>query len=214
MSSLLPDCSIDIVAVIRYNNVEVNEMDINELLRQKNMTRYRLAKESGVPHSTLKDVCLGKARIENCSVGNVYKIAQTLGVSMESLVADAMEYRPGFETFKSNVCHLVKDMGDLEFIIETLESGEIRRLFDKKWYAECLYLLAMVDYLSRENGLPLCADYADIRGAKLCEIIYPAGVIALCSVSGNNEWKNRSRAEAIPEFMRHNIVEAEVRNIV
>jgi hypothetical protein len=129
-------------------------------------------------------------------------------------VAGATEYRPAFETFKSNICHLVKDMGDLDFLIDTLELGRIRELWNRKWYAESLYLLAMTDYLSRENGLPYCADYDDLRRAKLTEIIYPAGVLTLCAATGGDAWKKRSRAEAIPEFLRHNIVEAEIRNVL
>ena len=42
-------------------------------------------------------------------------------------------------------------MGDVDFIIHTLESNEIRVLFDRRWYPEALYLLAMIDYLSRIN---------------------------------------------------------------
>jgi transcriptional regulator with XRE-family HTH domain len=201
------------MAVFRYNRCEVIKMDLNELLRQKNMTRYRLGLESGVPHSTLKDICLGKTKLENCSVGNVYKIARALGVTMESLIADNCEVRPDFEVFKSNICHLVKEVGDLDFVIETLESGRIRELYRKKWFAESLYLLAMVDYLSRENDLPLCTDYNDLRNAKLKQTVYPSSIVALCAASGEEKWKAGSRENAIPEFMRHNIVEAEVRNI-
>jgi hypothetical protein len=68
-----------------------------------------------------------------------------------------MDYRAEFETFKSAICHKVKDMGDMDFIIEILESEEIRRLFQKGWYPESLYLLAMADYLCREN------DFARLR---------------------------------------------------
>jgi hypothetical protein len=162
----------------------------------------------------MADICRGKAKLENCSGETLYRIAATLGVTMESLVADSLEYRPGFETFKSNVCHEVRDKGDLDFIIDTLESGRIRRLYDRRWYAECLYLLAMVDYISSENGLPLCSDYSDLRRAKLQKTIYPAGILGVCAALNSDEPKNESLREAIPEFLRHNIVEAEVRNVV
>ena len=190
-------------------------MDINTLLKQKGMTKYRLAKISGVPQTTVLDICSGKARIENCSGGTIYKLATALDVSMESLVArgNEYEYRASFETFKSNVCHTVKDMGDFDFLIETLESGRIRELFQRGWYAESLYLLAMTDYLSRENGFPLCDEYGDIRSVKLQRTIFPAGILALCAAWGNDESKLESLREAIPEFLRHNIVEAEVRNV-
>jgi transcriptional regulator with XRE-family HTH domain len=188
-------------------------MDINALIAQRGVTRYKVAKQAGIPQTTMTDICSGKTKMENCSGETIYKLAKTLDVTMESLVADAMEYRPSFETFKSNTCHLVKDMGDLDFLIDTLESGKIRELYDKNWHAESLYLLAMVDYISRENGLPPCADYNDLRRAKLAKVIYPAGVLTLCAASGSDAWKERSRAEAIPEFMRFNIAEADVRNV-
>ena len=188
-------------------------MNINAILAQKDITKYRLAKLSGVPQTTVIDICSGKAKIENCSGETIYKLAKALGVSMESLVADNMEYRPSFETFKSNVCHSVKDKGDLDFLIDTLETDKIRTLYEKEWYAESLYLLAMADYLSRENGFPLCAEYDDLRRAKLQKTIFPAGVLAMCAAFKSDEPKTESLREAIPEFLRHNIVEAEVRNV-
>ena len=152
--------------------------------------------------------------IKNCSDKTIYKLAKMLGVSMESLVTDSMDYRPAFETFKSNVCHSFKDKGGLDYLINTLETDKIQPLYGKGWYAESLYLLAMVDYLSRENDLPLCADYSDIRAAKLAKTIYPAGILTLCAVQNNDAPKKKSRREAIPEFMRFNIVESEVRNVI
>jgi len=188
-------------------------MDINTLLAQKGMTKYKLAKISGVPQTTVTDICSGKAKIGNCSSATVYKLAQTFGVSMEQLIAGELEYRSSFETYKSNICHLVKDKGDLDFLIDTLESGRIRELYEKQWYAESLYLLAMVDYLSRENDLPLCVEYSDIRSMKLTRTIYPAGILTLCAAFKSDDPKTESLREAIPEFLRHNIVEAEVRNV-
>lgn len=188
-------------------------MTINELLEQKNMTKYRLSKSSGVPQTTIIDICSGKARIEKCSADTLYKLAKTLEVPMETLIENAMVYRPEFEVFKSNICHLVKDLGDLDFIIDTLEKNQIRKLYEKRWYPECLYLLAMVDYLSHENNLPLCRDYNDIRCTRLFEPVYPASIVAMSAAAKSDKPKRDSLSIAIPEFMRFNIVESEVRNV-
>jgi transcriptional regulator with XRE-family HTH domain len=188
-------------------------MLINELLAEKGMTRYRLAKDSGVPQTTVTDICSGNTKIENCTGGTLYRLAKTLNVTVEALLLDSMEHRPAFETFKSNVCHCVKDRGDMDFIIETLQSDEIPRLWDRKWYAECLYLLAMVDYLCKENELPIVAEYDRMRRARLRETLYPAGVLIMCAALKSDEPKEQSIKEAIPEFLRHNIVESEVRNV-
>ena len=63
--------------------------------------------------------------------------------------------RADFENFKSFICHRVKELGDIEFMIQLIESDDIRSFFDRKWYPESLYLLAMLDYLSRLNDVPL-----------------------------------------------------------
>lgn len=188
-------------------------MNINDILKEKNMTKYRLAKKSGVPQTTVIDICNGKSKIENCSAGTVYKLAKALEISMETLVEDSMEYRSSFEVFKSNVCHLVHHKGDMNFLIDTLESHEIRKLYEKKWYPEALYLLAMVDYISRENDLPLCKEYNDIRKTKLEKIIYPSGVLLMAKALNNNNLLTESFEQSIPEFKKFNIVESEVRNV-
>ena len=188
-------------------------MRINELLEQKGMTKYRLAKSSGIPQTTVVDIFSGKVRIEKCSGDTLYKLAKTLDVPMETLVEDAMEYRPAFDTFKSNVCHMVKDMSDLDFLLETLETDKIRKLYNKKWYPESLYLLAMVDYISRENDVPVCEEFNDLRAARLLDPVYPSSVIAMSVFSNSEQPKIESYAQSIPEFKRFNIVESDVRNV-
>ena len=108
---------------------------------------------------------------------------------------------------------MVKDMGDIDFIISTLESNKIRELYERQWYPESLYLLAMVDYLSRENDLPICIEYNDIRTKKLKEPIYPSSILTMCAILKSDAPKIESQNEAIPEFMQYNIVEGEVRNV-
>lgn len=188
-------------------------MDINEILGQKNMTKYRLSKISGVPFTTISEICTGKSKIKNCTGETIYKLASALDVAMEDLIADSMESRPGFENYKSSICHRVSFMGDMAFIIDVLESDRIRALYRKKWYPECLYLLAMVDYLSRENDLPICSDYSDIRAACLQKPIYPAGIIAMSVFLQSDLPKMNALHNSIPEFRRFNIVENEVRNV-
>jgi len=193
-------------------------MTINAMLDRQSMTKYRLAKESGIPHATISDICSGKAQIEKCSAETLYKIARVLNVSIEDLIRDRMEepqeHRSTFDVFKSNVCHRVKDVGDIEFIIEVLESNIIRKYYEKKWFAESLYLLAMVDYLSRLNELPLSVEYNDLRSKKLAKPLYPMSVVLADAVLHTTTHATRSYEAAIPEFLRFNIVESEIRNVV
>lgn len=194
-------------------------MYLNDLLTEKKISRYRLAKESGVAQTTIADICSQKTRIEKCSADTLYKIAKTLHVSMESLIEQEMDakntepYRSSFEIFKSNICHIVKDKGDIDFIIDTLSSDEVRTLYNRKWYAEAFYLLAMVDYLSHENNVPLCTNYNDIRSQKLQDTIYPTSAILSDTAMKTDIHRKKCIENAIPEFMNFNIVESEIRNV-
>jgi len=188
-------------------------MCIETLLKNKNMTKYKLAKKSGVPHTTVLDICSGKTKLSKCKAETVYKLAKALDVTMDMLIAGSVEKRAYFENYKSNVCHKLKRLGDFDFIENTFLSGEIRRLYDMNWYPECFYLLAMIDYLCRENDFPLANEYEDIRKARLTEVLYPAGVLVMNAFSNEDKCKELYVSEAIPEFIRHNIVERDVRNV-
>lgn len=65
-------------------------MIIESLLKKRNMTKYRLAVEAGIPHATLNDICSGKTKLEKCSAETIYKLAKTLGVSMELLTENGI----------------------------------------------------------------------------------------------------------------------------
>lgn len=194
-------------------------MSLNEVLERKRITKYRLWKESGVPQATISDICTGKTKIEKCSAETIFRIAKVLDVSMESLIAPAVQRmdedrkRPSFDIFKSNVCHQVKDLGDIPFIIQLLQSNQIRELYEKKWYPEALYLLAMLDYISRENNVPICKNYNDLRSCRLQKMIYPSSVAILCKAMNSDIPKKEIIRMAIPEFLRFNIVESDVRNV-
>lgn len=68
-------------------------MTINQIINDRGITKYRLAKLSGVPHATLNDICNGKTKIEKCSAETIYKLAQVLSVSMESLIENSIKSR-------------------------------------------------------------------------------------------------------------------------
>lgn len=175
---------------------------------------YRLSKISKVPYATLNDICNGKTQLAKCSAETVYRLAQALDIPMEDLLRPYMVKRSSFENFKSTVCHRVKEMGDVEFMLKLLDSNAIRTYYDRHWYPESLYLLAMLDYLSRLHDLPQCSDYDDLRRCKLEKTVYPASVMAISLAAGNDQALKQAEREAIPEFMRFNIVECEVRNVI
>lgn len=121
-------------------------MTVSEQMEKKGLTRYRLSKDSGIPYTTVNDICTGKAKLEKCSAETIYRLSKTLGVSMESLLEPCMTKRLDFELFKSNVCHRLKELGDKAFIVKLLQEDAIGTYAARKWFPEALYLLAMLDY--------------------------------------------------------------------
>lgn len=61
-------------------------MGLQELLESRRITVYRLSQISGVPKTTLNDICSGKSSIENCTARTVYRIATALDCTVESLM--------------------------------------------------------------------------------------------------------------------------------
>jgi len=189
-------------------------MMVPELLESKNMTLYQLSKNSGVPYTTVNDIYHGRASLGKCTAETVYRLSKELDLSMEEFLAPYLQMRSSFELYKSNVCHRLKEMGDIEFIIETLKRDNISKMFKRKWYPESLYLLAMLDYISRENNVPLCTKYNALRNVKLQETLYPTGIIAMAMASETPKIMEEVLSQSIPEFLRHNIVENEVRDVI
>lgn len=186
---------------------------LEKILKEKNISIYQCAKLSGIPYTTLSELVRGKTKIGKCSAEVVYKLAKILNVSMEELMRDSVETRTDFEIFKSNVCHLVKDTDEIDFIVTVLKADDIRRYWEKKWYPEAFYLLATVDYLSRINEIPLCTKYNDIRSQSLKKPLYPRDVVMTAKLDSSLDVRERCMREAIPEFLRFNIIESEIRNV-
>ena len=185
-----------------------------ELMKNNNITKYKLSKESGIPYSTLSDIISGKTELTKCNAETVYKLAQSLNVTMEDLVLPYMLRKENFDIFKSNVCHQLKLLGDMDFILETLKSDNIRKYYNMHMHKESFYLLAMLDYLCRENNLPYCKDYNNLRKLKLKEPLFSSGVLAMCAAMQNDSAKKEALDEAIPEFKHFNIIEGAVRDVI
>lgn len=121
--------------------------------------------------------------------------------------------KPSFEEFKSNVCHQLKSMGDIDFMLSLLNNHNIRNYFNKGWYRESLYLLAMLDYLCRIYDIPQCNEYDDLRTYRFKEPVYPLSILLLSDFTDCSDFRSEAIKNAIPEFLRFNIVEGDVRDV-
>ena len=99
-------------------------MDFNKLLEEKNISKYKLSKESGVPYSTVCDISTGKSVLLKCSAETVLRISHVLGMTAEELVGD-ISY-PATNTGKSSSESKEKDKN------KTLKSNKDKTKNPKK----------------------------------------------------------------------------------
>ena len=119
--------------------------------------------------------------------------------------------RQRFEVFKGNVYNRIKEYGQIGFIKKILLSDNIEEYWNNGNSLYALYLLAMVDYLSRINKIPLYSKYDNIRQYQMEDRIYPLSIIISAKIE--NKDKDAFISDAIPEFLRFNIVEGDVFNV-
>lgn len=61
-------------------------MDFQTLLENKHITKYHLSKISGVPKTTVIDICSGKSAIVHCSAKTIQQLAKALDCTMEYIM--------------------------------------------------------------------------------------------------------------------------------
>lgn len=67
-------------------------MDLQTFLDQKKISKYHLSKISGIPKTTIMDICAGRSNIERCSAKTVKQLAKALDCSMEEIMALSSPY--------------------------------------------------------------------------------------------------------------------------
>lgn len=76
---------------------------LKTFLEERNITVYKLAKESHIPYSTLNDLVNCKLPIENLRCGQLRVLADTLGLDMDSLY-NMYSYCPKVVSDRYGVC--------------------------------------------------------------------------------------------------------------
>ena len=62
-------------------------MTLQAYLDRRNISRYQLSKISGVPNTTILDICAGRSSLERCSAKTIQQLAKALNCSMEDIMA-------------------------------------------------------------------------------------------------------------------------------
>lgn len=61
-------------------------MNFQAYLDTKGMSKYQLSKLSGIPKTTIMDICSGKSSLEKCTAGTIQKLSRALDCTMEDIL--------------------------------------------------------------------------------------------------------------------------------
>lgn len=197
-------------------------MYLNELMNDCHMSRAELSARSNIPESTLRDILNGKAQLDRCEAATLYNIAYALDVSVEDILEgywDALERDApartsvhdenslmNFYVLADSMLGRLRATGDLAFIDGIDQNGWIERLYQGREYRCALFLLGMMDYLCRKNGVRQVARYDEYRKTRLDGPVYALNTLNVDNEDGAFQ-RARTEAEnsAIPELGRYGI---------
>lgn len=189
------------------------------ILKEKNISLYSLEKKSDISHSTLSDIYNEKINIDKCSILTMKKIASSLKMSIEELYdflaykkLDYFAFNRDFDLYKSEICHDYRRLKDAEFLKKYLINKEIEKLVIDKEYIKAFYLLSFVDYICLKNDLPLANKYDKLRKQKLDKIYVSESILLL--LLNKKITVSQIFNECNKEFLKHNIIESEVENVI
>ena len=111
-------------------------MTIQQLLREKNLSRYQLSKLSGVPWATLADIYSGKTLLTRCSARTLSKLSSALDIPMEQLITITAENRVAEGGKPQSRSYLEKELpASLQKALDAYLQGEK----DHVTYMDCLW---------------------------------------------------------------------------
>lgn len=118
-----------------------------------------------------------------------------------------------YTNYTSEMCHMLKRMGDLSFVQNILDLVDIDVLLQSNRKKHALYTVAMIDYISKENNLPIKTELSKYRNMKMDTLSFTKGVETYTRIVKKNDMKEKALTTAIDEFLVYNIVESSVRNV-
>lgn len=191
---------------------------LRAILNSKNMSLYELEKTSSISHATLNDIYNERSNINNCTISIMSKLADALKINIDELYKtlnyddlSLFAYNSNFDLFKSDTLQRLKSADEVAFVANVISSKEIENYFYDKKYLESIYLLSLVDYLCDKNKIPPLNQYNYFREYKFEKIYVSKSIYLLLSLKQIKV--TEIFKSAIKEFLKHNIVEAEIENV-
>lgn len=111
-------------------------MTIQEVLRDRNLSKYQLAKRSGIPWATLSDICSGKTTLSRCSARTLLKLSAALHISIEQLLNLEVEQRQTVDGKPADRSYLETELpASLQKALNEYTQGEKNQVS----YLDCLW---------------------------------------------------------------------------
>lgn len=186
---------------------------LSDLLIKQNMSIYKLSKISGIPYTTVNDLVNERTDIKKINSETLYKLSTALKVKMEELLFVNNSPRIEFSLYRSNMCHELKRLGDLDFILEMLKKDLVTEYFNRNWQFEGFYLLAMIDYLSKKHNIPLYNKYDKYRSKTLNMYLYPPLYSLITDEKELRLARKEMKKGCIPEFLKYKILEKDIYDV-
>ena len=142
---------LDWLSGCRYNQRQVMHMTIQQILREKGLSRYQLSKRSG------------KTALTRCSAGTLCKLSAALDIPMEELLTMTVEQRLAPDGKPKDRSYLEKDLpASLQKALDEYIQGEK----DHVSYMDCLWgeLYGAINSNQWSNAITL--EQADYLRAK------------------------------------------------
>ena len=111
-------------------------MTIQEVLREQSLSKYQLAKRSGIPWATLSDICSGKTTLSRCSARTLLKLSAALHISIEQLLNLEVEQRQTVDGKPADRSYLETELpASLQKALNEYTQGEKNQVS----YLDCLW---------------------------------------------------------------------------
>ena len=192
---------------------------LRAILESKNISLYQLEKTSNISHATLNDIYNERPNINNCSILVISKIAESLNMQIDDLYKkltyndlSLFAYNETFDLFKSNTLQQLKRIGEEDYIDQIVKNNTIDEHYKNSDYLKSLYLLSLVDYSYTKRHIPLLKKYDELRSKKLDKVYVQKSIYLLLLTKVKAV--TTIYKECIKEFLEHNIVEANIDDII
>lgn len=113
-----------------------------------------------------------------------------------------------FDLFISSLKHQLKHIGNEKFIQKYESEPPITEKH------KLLYIVSMIKTICQENKLVIPEWIGKYDKVRMEKLLFPYGTILYTQITKDNSMLEEKRDKAIKEFMEHNLIETNLRDVM